>query len=306
MAYGSNMTAANLAAVINEVWSPEIQRETVPLLLAADFFKNVSNLFVGGGKVAHVPGIYGSAAQLEVKEKVGGSEYELQSATMDEDTITIETWKAINFIIEDLEAQLMLQTADVPGEFSDQAAKKIAKDLDSAIFTALTAGVTNSVGSTSGDLTDGIVREAIEIVSSKDVPVDELAFFFNTTTYWHDLMGADKYVQAFVAGWPAGQTPVITGNFGNVAGKIKGVLYGIPVYVSTQVPKTSSITNFLAHPSAAMYAVRTPGGNMVRSDAWEEKLKGGTVWRNDIMYGVDGLRGDLACKIVSNVGGIVS
>jgi hypothetical protein len=300
------MDTTSLAAVINEVWSPQIEREFTPRLTAADFFKNVSDLYAGGGDIVHVPGIYGSA-ELSVNPKTGGSEYTLQKATMKDDTLTLDTWKEITFIIEKFEQQLMLQSANVGIEYSDQASKKIAKDLDTSIFTALTSGVTtNSVGSGDDNLKDGIMREAIEKLASKDIPTEELAFFINPTAYWHDMMGENKYVQAYVAGWPEGKTPVITGNFGNAAGKIQGVLYGIPVYVSTQVPKNSSITNFLAHPSALMYAVRTPGAGMVNSEAWEEKLKGGTVWMSEIMYGVDMLREDLACKIESNVGGIVS
>ncbi len=306
MAYtGDRFSSTNLAALINEVWSPRIEREFTPRLVAADFFKNVSDLYTPGGDIAHVPGIYGSA-ELSVKTKTGGSEYTLQNATVEDNTLTLDTWKEITFIIEKWEQQLMLQSANVAMEYSDQASKKLAADLDSAIFTVLNSTVTNSVGNESNNLTDGVIREAIEILASKNIPTEELAFFINSTAYWHDMMGDNKYVQAYVAGWPAGRTPVITGNFGNAVGQIQGILYGMPVYVSSQVPKTSSITNFLAHPSAVMYAVRTPGNNMVNSESWDEKLKGGTVWMNEIMYGVDELREDTACKILSNVGGIVS
>ncbi len=303
---GNRFDTIALAALINKVWSPRIERELTPKLVAADFFKNVSDLYVGGGDVAHIPGIYGSSAELSVKTKTGGSEYTLQNAKVEDAILTIDTWKEITFIIEKWEQQLMLQSANVAMEYSDQAVKKLAADLDSAIFTVLSTVTTNSVGDASSNLTDGTIREAIAMLASKDVPTDELAFFINSDAYWQDMMGEDKYVQAYVAGWPAGRTPVITGNFGNAAGSIQGILYGIPVYVSTQVPKASSITNFLAHPSAVMYAVRTPGGNIVNSEAWEEKLKGGTVWMSETMYGVGALRTDLACKIVSNVGGIVS
>jgi len=307
MPYGDRFDTTDLAALINEVWSPRIEREFTPRLVAADFFNNVSDLYAGGGDTAHIPGIYGDA-ELEVKDKTPGEEYELQSATLKDKTLTIDTWRQITFIIEKFEQQLMLQSANVAIKYVDQASKKLAADLDSAIFTALTAGVTDYVGSSSSNLTDVLVRQAIEKLASKDIPTDELAFFINPTAYWQDMMGESKYVQTYVAGWPAGKTPIITGNFGNAAGSIQGILYGIPVYVSTLIPKgeTDGITNFLAHPSTVMYAVRTPGGNMVNSEAWEEKLKGGTAWMNEIMYGVDELRGDLACKIISNTSEIVS
>lgn len=285
----------NLAPIINEIWAPEIEREWQSKLKFANFFKDVSEQYVGGGQVLNVSGIYTN--KLQKHTKTGGEEVTLQSADMDGTALTIDSWEEVSFLLDDFEAQLVLQSANVAQEYADQAKYILSRALDEAIATALNAGLTNSVGSSSTDLTDGIIREAIEMVDADDVPMEEMAFFFHPTTYWHDVHGEEKYYKFDRS------AEVFNGNFGPL--DVARTLYEIPVMKTTIVPKSSEIDNFLAHPKACAFAVVTPGGG-VRSQSKYELLKLGTAWVSDIIYGIKGLRTDAGVVIKSNVGGIVS
>jgi len=297
MAYsGDRFTTTNLDAVINEIWAPQVEREWQANLVFANFFTDVSDQYAGGGDNLNISGIYTN--QLSAKTKSGGSEVTLQSATMDSVTLSVDTWKEISFIFEDFEAQLVLRNAKVAQEYADQARYILAKALDSAIATALNAGLSASVGSDHDNLTDGIVRDAIEQVDADDIPMEEMAFFMHPTTVWHDLYGEDKYYKYDRS------TEILTGNFGPYKRQPK-MLYEIPVLKSSIVPKSTEIDNFLAHPKALAFAVVTPGGG-VRSQAGYERLKLGTVWISDIIYGIKALRTDAGVVIKSNTSGIVS
>ena len=218
---------------------------------------------------------------------------------MDTVPLTINTWDEISFIFEDFEAQLMLRSAKVAKAYANQAKYILAKALDTAIATALNAGLDSSVGTDHDDLSDGIIREAIEIVDADDIPMEEMAFFFHPTTYWHDLEGVDKYYQYDRS------KEVMKGNYGDLGAK--NSLYDIPVLKTSIVPKTAlEVDNFLAHPKSCAFAVVTPGANGVRSQSAYELLKLGTVWISDIIYGITALRTDAGIVIKANTRNIVS
>jgi len=295
MADYQNFTQVNLAPIINEVWVPEVQREWQADLLFANWLKDLSGRFAGGGDIANISGIYTN--QLSANDKGSGDEVTLQSATGDSVTLTIDTWKEISFIFEDLEAQLVLQDAETAMEYADQARYILRKTFETAIATALNSGITAEVGSSSDNLTDGLVREAIEKLDASDVDMDQVAFFFHPTTYWHDLQGVSKYYQYDQS------SKVWKGNYGAMNPSL--LLYDLPVFKTSVVPKSTEINNFLIHKSALAHAIRTPGGG-VRSQASYEILKLGTVWVSDLIYGMTALRTDAGVVLTSNTGAIVS
>jgi len=253
----TQFSQVNLAAVINEVWVPEIEREWQADLLLGNWLKDVSRMFDGGGDIANISGIYTN--QLGANDKTSGSEVTLQSATMDAVTLSIDTWKEISFIFEDLEARLVLRDADTAAEYADQARYILRKAFETAIATALNSGLTSSVGSSSDNLTDGIVREAIETLDASDVDMKKVAFFFHPTTYWHDLQGVTKYYEHMQS------DKIWKGNYG--AMNPSQLLYEIPVFKTSIIHKSTEIDNFLIHKSALAHSIVTPGGGALRTDA---------------------------------------
>lgn len=308
---GTNtFTSTDLQYTIPEIWSPKIEREFQANLLAADFFTDFSDLLVGGGDTLHVPGIYTN--QFTSSAKSNGSEVTLVSPAQTEVQLAVNTWRHVAYLIEDLELKQMLQSARIPSEYASQAAYVIAKDLDSAIFSNYIS-LSQSVNDTLTDVSDADIRTAIESVVDGDVPMDELAFFFHPTVIWHDLMAIAKYTNVYQAGSNAGNGnagPVTTGAFGGtkLSRSMQGILYGIPVYQTTQVTTlgTTSYVNLLAHPKTFMYAVQPLGGGRVRTQA-DYKLENlGMLWVTDIAYGTGELRDETACLIKSRQTGIVS
>lgn len=82
----------------------------------------------------------------------------------------------------------------------------------------------------------------------------------------------------------------------------------IPVLETTQVQAdgaSSAFYNLLAGPKAFMFATQTVGGG-VRSQASYRNDYLGTLWTNDVLYGVAELRDAAACVIKSRQTGIVS
>jgi len=212
----------------------------------------------------------------------------------------------VSYLIEDKEVQQILQSSDALEAYASQAKYHIARSLDTSLM-GLYSGLSQTVSDTATDVTDSIVRQAIESVVNGDVPMEDLAFFFHTTVVWHDLYGIQKYYDASQLGINGG--PVATGKLGGMLGsKYRGRLYGIPVFETSQVQAdgaSSAFYNLLTHPKTFCYAVMTPGG-VIRSQAnyWAESL--GTLWTTDIIYGVAELRDDSGVVIKSRQSGVVS
>jgi len=308
MTLTNTFSATDLQYIINEIWSPKVEREYQANLLFADFVTDMSDMFAGGGDTLNITEIFTN--QFSANDKSNATQVTLQSPAQGSLTLAVNTWKEVSWLIEDKEIQLALQSADYLRAYSEQAEYIIAKALDSSL-AGLYSGLSQTVNDTASDVSDADIRSAIETILDGDAPFEGLAFFFHPTVIWHDLMGISKYTNVYQAG-PTNQAgPVITGAFGGGrAGKaLRGYLYGIPVYETTQVQEdgaSSAYFNLLITPRTFCYAVRTPGGKRVRSQAhyWPESL--GTLWTTDIIYGVAELRDAEGVVIKSRQTGIVS
>jgi len=303
---GTNtFSPTDLQYIINEVWAPQVEREFQANLVAAVFFTDLSDLLAGGGDTINITDIFTN--QFTAQNKSNASEVTLQSPAQAQIQLTVNTWKEVSFLIEDKEMQQVLQSAKIAQEYADQAKYVIAKALDTSLM-ALYSGLSQSVNDTASDVSDGVVRDAIKRVVAADVPLEQLAFFFHPTVVWHDLMGISKYYTASTLGGDT-ESPVVSGKLGGaLRSKYRGILYGIPVYETTQVQADGANTayyNLLAHPKTFAYAIQTPGGRIrSQSNYIPENL--GTLWTTDIIYGVAELRDETGVVIKSRQTGIVS
>jgi hypothetical protein len=136
--------------------------------------------------------------------------------------------------------------------YTDDAGYALAKNVDSQIITdldgasALTGG--NSVITSVTDW-DASILSAIEVLNDGDVPVDGRALIVTPSTMTA-LMSEERFTeQAFIGDGNAIKT-----------GKI-GSIYGVPVYMSTQVGTGSTEKAFLfqkdAHVLATQQSIRT-------------------------------------------------
>lgn len=303
-AYTGTSSAGDLQYIINEIYSPKVEREFEANLLAADFFKDSSGMFAGGGDKLNIPDVYTNT--YEAQDKVTSSNVTEQSPAGGNTTLSIDTWKEVSFLIEDRQLQLTLQSSDFLAALAAQARYTVAKALDTSIL-ALYSGLSQTVNDTASDVEDADIRSAIKNIVEEDVPFDELAFMFHSTVTWDDLMGVSKYTEVYDS------DPVAKGMFGGVSAKRKrafrGTLYGVPVFETTNIQEdgaSSAFYNMLVSPRAFTFAVRTPGSSKVRSQANYIPQQLGTLWTNDCLYGVAELRDLAGCVIKSRQSGIVS
>ena len=303
MTLTNTFTATDLQYIINEMWVPKVERLWKANLAAAAFFTDLSGLATGGGDTFHITDVFSN--KFSASTKSNAAQVTLQSPAQAQINLSVDTWKEISWLIEDKEIQQILRGSDTLDAYADQAQYIIAKALDTSLM-ALYSGLSQTVNDTATDVTDSVVRQAIESLVDGDLPMEEVAFFFHPTIVWHDLFGISKYYDASTFGEGA---PVATGKLGGgLGGRLRGRLYGIPVFETTQVQADGASTafyNLLVHPKTFCFALQTPGGNIrSQSTYWAESL--GTLWTTDIIYGVAELRDDAGVVIKSRQTGIVS
>lgn len=301
---GLTFTAADLQYTIPEMWAPVVLREMQASLLAADFFRDSSGMLVGGGDTINFADVFTN--KFSANDKTNDAEVTLQGPAQGTVQLVVDTWKEVSYLIEDKQLVQILQSSDVLEAYASQAGYIVAQALDTSLF-GLYSGASQTVNDTASDVTDGVVRRAIESLVDGDVNIAAAAFFFHPTVVWHDLFGISKYTNVFDS------TPVAIGQLGQTTGRVNktsvGRVYGIPTFQTTQVQADGNNTayfNILATPDAFTYAVQTPGGQKVRTQATYEQGNLGTLWTSDIIYGVKELRDDSVVVIKSRQSVVVS
>jgi hypothetical protein len=130
---------------------------------------------------------------------------------------------------------------------------------------------------------DAFFRDMIQKMDDNDVPMDN-RFFVIPPSLRNAIMGITRYTSSdFVSG-----APVQNGKIGN--------LYGVDVYVSSNVPEIESAASntagdeirgaVLAHKDALVLAEQVG----VRSQTQYKQEFLGTLYTADRLYGVDTLR----------------
>jgi len=203
--------------------------------------------------------------------------------------LTVTNWFESSFAIEDKEAAQTLNSYALMERYAKSCGYAIAKKLDTAITTLFT-GFSNIVGTSATNLADSDIRNAIAYLEANNVDIDEAAFIFHPNTFWKQVQAIDKFSLAI-------NSPIND----PTAKKPAGSLYGIPVYVTTQVINDTTPSggraNALAHPDAIHWATSPLGtggskansmvgsmGVRVQSNYLPEFLA--TVTTADILYGV--------------------
>ena len=292
------MTGTSLDSFIPEVWGSKINEFFRAKLVAAPFFTDRSDEVSMGGDVLYTPSI----TELTATAKSNATAVNLVSPTDPKVTLTVNQWFESSFAIEDAQAAQVMRSYTVQERYAKSAAFAIAKKLDGAI-TALFSGFSNSVGSSTTNLADSDIRSAISILESANVDSSECAFFVHPAVFWKQIQNIDKFSLAI-------NSPVND----PTAKKPAGLLYGLPVYQTTQITNVSGTTgrnNALAHPDSihwatsplgaggSMGAMVGAGGVRVQSNYIPEYLS--TVTTADILYGVIENRDNAGVRVLSPV-----
>lgn len=278
-------TASDLQYVIGEVWGPMVNDAYFAKHVFANFFLDLSELLnAQGGDILHIADIYTNPLTSAAKSAAG--EVTLVSPATAEVQLAVNTHRHVAFVVEDLEMTNLTKSFSITQKLFAQAGKVVADDLEDAL-AALWSGLSQSIGDTGTVIEDKEVRQAIEALEDNDTPMEDVAWFYHPTVFWHQIMNIARYYDASQAGWSTGKSPIVSGNFGEFdrSRGLKGVLYGFPVFTSTNtVGALQTYRNLLAHKDAFAFAAK--GGDRVRlqSDYKLENL--GQLFVADSRYGV--------------------
>lgn len=278
-------TLASLDAYIPEIWGEAVNEYYRAKLVAAPFFTDRSSELSNGGDVLYTP----TTTEFTANAKTNGVAVSTNSPTDTKVTLSVNNWFEASFAIEDREAAQVKHSYAIMSRYAKNCGYAIAKKLDTAI-TALFSGFSNAVGTSSTNLADSDIRNAIAYIETANADIEECAWFMHPNTFWKQVQGIDKFSLAINSpvNDPTGKMP-------------KGSLYGLPIYVTTQIGADATPSggraNALAHPDAIHWATSPLGsggskansmvgshGVRVQSNYIPEYLT--TLTTADILYGV--------------------
>ena len=276
--------SGDLDVMIPAVWGERINDFFRSNLVAANFFTDRSEELADGGNIVYTPNI----TEMSSNSKSNATAVTLQAPDETNVTLTVSNWYEASFAIEDREAAQIKHSYTIQESYARNAGFAVAKQLDTAICT-LFSGFSNTVGASTTNLADSEIRAAIAYLDSANVPQEDRAFFMHPDVFWNDVQALDKFSLAI-------NSPVQD----PVAKKPMAYLYGIPVYITTQIQYVSGTTgryNALAHRDAIHWATSPLGsggskgnsftgsmGVRMQSNYIPEYLS--TLTTCDVLYGV--------------------
>lgn len=308
MAFSSPTAAysnADMASAIGEIWTPIINEPNFPAAVASNFFTDLSSYMADGGDIVHVPDIFTNLFSVQTQSTQGDAVVDASPASVDT-TLTVSTHKYVAFIVGDLTVKQMFKNVKLVEAYTREAQNLLVNALEASIFGLWSSLSTNTVGDTATVLSDAEIVQAIEKLESLNYKTQmEGAFFFHPFVYWRQVVTISKYYT-----WNTSQIAVVRdGNFGKMDASrgLRGQIYGIPIYTSTNVVSgLSTYRNLLAVPAAFGFAIQTNGGNRIRVQSAYMLQNLGTLTVADIIYGVAVLREPAAVLVNANDTAITS
>lgn len=300
-------TSSDLAAVINEVWTPIVLEELFAKTVAVNFFTNLSPYLSEGGDTAHIPDLYTNSFTPKT-QSTQGAEVETESPAQVDVTLQVNTHKYISLLIgkKDLK-QIARGVYDINALYARKAGSALKDALEDALF-ALWSGLSQSVGDTATVLTDLEIRQGIRTLESNKHSLNEMAFFIHPYVLWDQVLGIAKYYDASQAGWSGDSSVIRSGSFGpmDASRGLRGVLYGVPVFITTNVVSgLQTYRNILATKEALGWATQTE--NIVEVQTEDARARNlGMLTTFDVIYGVQELRDDAAVVLNANTSATTS
>jgi hypothetical protein len=280
------MSATTLDVFIPSVWGERINDFYRSKLVIAGFFTDRSSELTEGGEALYTPNM----TEFTANAKSAGTAVTLNYPTETKITLSVDQHYEASFAIEDKEAAQVKHSYYIQNKYAKNAGFAVAKKLEVAL-ALLFDNFSTTVGASTTTLADSEIRAAIAALESANIDTTEdCAFFMHPNVFWKQVQNLDKFSLAVNSpvNDPTGKTP-------------KATLYGIPVYISTNIQRISGTvgrTNALAHKDALHWATSPlgTGGSMagrsmtgqygvrVQSAYIPEYLS--TITTADLLYGV--------------------
>jgi len=281
-ATGSSVNNTNHATFIPKLWSDEILAEYEKSLVMKPLVKSLKMAGKKGDTINIPMPLRGSANQNVTETQVT-----LVADTSGNKAIVVDQHWEYSRLIEDITSIQALPS--MRKFYTQDAGYALASKVDSDLIATAIANFTSIGMSTSSglvvpavegsaeDFTDQSFRDAIQILDDNDVPMDSRKLVIPPAARNH-IMGIDRYVSSdFVNGR------------GVVNGKI-GELYGVDVFVSTNLPANSSGEKpcLLFHTDALVIAEQMA----VRTQTQYKQEYLADLMTADTLYGEDVYRED--------------
>jgi len=266
----ANMTTTTSAVFIPEIWSDEVIATYKKNLVVANLVQNLNHQGKKGDTI-HIP----KPGRNDASAKVANSDVTAITDTATEILVNIDQHYEWSMYIEDI-AELQALNS-MRRFYTDDAGYALARNVDSAIITALDGASALSGGNaviTSVTDWDASILQAIENLNDNDVPVNDRALVV-TPSCMTALMSTDRFTeQQFIGDGSA----IRTGNIGNI--------YGIPVFMSTQVGTGATEKAFLFQKDSTVLATQ----QSVRTQTQYKQEKLADLFTADTVYGTKVVR----------------
>ena len=281
-ATGSSVNNTNHATFIPKLWSDEIISEYEKSLVMKPLVKSLKMAGKKGDTINIPMPLRGSANQ-----KVTETQVTLVADTSGNKQIIVDQHWEYSRLIEDITSIQALPS--MRKFYTQDAGYALATKVDADLIATAIANFTSvgmasdtglvvpAVAGSAGDFNDQSFRDAIQLLDDADVPMDNRKLVIPPAAR-NQIMGIDRYVSSdFVNGK------------GVVNGKI-GELYGINVYVSTNLPDNGSGEKpcLLFHTDALVIAEQLA----VRTQTQYKQEYLADLMTADTLYGEDVYRED--------------
>ena len=307
MALGTNHTTKTTAnSFVPEVWSDEVIASFKSNLVLANLVKNMNHSGKKGDTI-HIPApIRGTASQKTAENQVS-----LISNTESEVLVSIDKHFEYSRLIEDIvETQALNSLRQF---YTDDAGYALARQADNdlgALFGAFQGGtnfsgaVIGSDGVTNWDpaansntgngaaLTDAGIRKMIQTLDDADVPMSQ-RYLVIPPVEKANLLGIQRFTEQAFVGEVGSANSIRNGRVGNI--------YGVEVYVSSNVPTVTAADGSTNYRAAAMFhegsmVLITQVSPRTQTQYKQEYL--GDLLTVDMLYGVNELRDESAVVAV--------
>lgn len=243
----TSASSTTLATSIPLLWGERINDFYKSKLMMADFFVDRSSELSEGGSTVYTPNM----TEMAAAAKSNATAVTLNAPTDTKITLLVDQWYEVSFAIEDRENAQVKHSYYIQEKYAKNAGYTMAKTLEVAI-AALFSGFSQTVGTSVAALADSDIRAAITLLEAANIDTSEdVAFFVSPAVFWKQIQNLDKFALAINS--PSNDP---------TAKRPKATLYGIPVYVSTNVQVISGGTGracALAHKDAIHYATSPLG-----------------------------------------------
>lgn len=290
-AFSNQFTATNLAASIPEIWTPIVLEQMFASTVASNFFLDLSEYATEGGSTFDIANLYTNTFTVQT-QSTQGAQVTLGNPSQVKVQLAVNTHKYVAALAGDKDIAQLQKSFNFNVEYANQMRKTTMNALEVDLFGLWSSLSTNLITNSAAAFTDQEARQAIANIESQnldDTEFGNLAFFLHPNVFWNQAAAITKYYQAYSLNSRNNSSVVESGTINGKphSNGLRGEIYNIPIYVSTNVvDNLGGYRNLLTHKNAFGFAVQTPGGSKVRvqSEYLLENL--GLLIVTDIVYGV--------------------